>query len=41
MRWRDLEEGLLLVAAESWSLGKFLGLDRGTTGGSTDILMML
>jgi hypothetical protein len=40
-RWRDLGGGLLLVAAGSWSLGKFLGLGRGTTGGSTDIPMML
>jgi hypothetical protein len=41
MRWRGLEGGLLLVAAGSWSLDKLLGLGRGTTGGSTDILMML
>jgi hypothetical protein len=41
MRWRDLGRGLLLVAAGSWSLGKFLGLGRGTTRESTDILMML
>jgi hypothetical protein len=41
MRWRDLEGGLLLVAAGSWSLGKLLGLGRGSTRGSTDILMML
>jgi hypothetical protein len=40
-RWRDLEGGLLLLAARSWSLGKLRGLGRGTTGGSTDILMML
>jgi hypothetical protein len=40
-RWRDLGGGLLLVAAGSWSLGKLLGLGRGTTRGSTDILMML
>jgi hypothetical protein len=40
MRWRDLGGGLLLVAAGSWSLGKLLGLGRGTTRGSTDILMM-
>jgi hypothetical protein len=40
-RWRDLGGGLLLVAAGSWSLGKLLGLYRGTTGGSTDILVML
>jgi hypothetical protein len=40
-RWRDLKGGLLLVAARSWSLDKLLGLDRGTTSGSTDILMML
>jgi hypothetical protein len=33
--------GLLLVAAGAWSLGKLLGLSRGTTRGSTDILMML
>jgi hypothetical protein len=39
-RWRDLRGGLLLVAAGSWSLGKFLGLGRGTTGGSIDILTM-
>jgi hypothetical protein len=41
MRWRDLGGGLLLVAAGSWSLGKLLGLGRGTTRGSTNILMML
>jgi hypothetical protein len=41
MRWRDLGGGLLLVAAEPWSLGKLLGLGRGTTGGSTGILTML
>jgi hypothetical protein len=41
MRWRDLVGGLLLFVAGSWSLGKLLGLGRGTTGGSTDILMML
>jgi hypothetical protein len=41
MRWRDLREGLLLVAVGSWSLGKLLGLGRVTTRGSTDILMML
>jgi hypothetical protein len=40
-RWRDLKGGLLLVAAGPWSLGKLLGLGRGTTRGSTDILMML
>jgi hypothetical protein len=40
-RWRDLRGGLLLVAAGPWSLGKFLGVGRGTTGGSTDILTML
>jgi hypothetical protein len=40
-RWRDHEGGLLLVAAGPWSLGKFLGLGRGTTRGRTDILMML
>jgi hypothetical protein len=40
-RWRDLGGGLLLVATGSWSLGKLLGLDRGTTRGSTDILTML
>jgi hypothetical protein len=39
--WRDLGGGLLLVAPGSWSLGKLLGLDRGTTRGSTDILTML
>jgi hypothetical protein len=39
-RWRDLRGGLLLVAARSWSLGKLLGLDRGTTRGSTEILML-
>jgi hypothetical protein len=39
--WRDLGGGLLLIAAGSWSLGKLLGLGRGTTRGSTDILMML
>jgi hypothetical protein len=37
----DLGGGLLLVAAGSWSLGKLLGLGRGTTRGSTDILTML
>jgi hypothetical protein len=31
----------LLVAAGLWSLGKLLGLGRGTTRGSTDILTML
>jgi hypothetical protein len=41
MRWGDLGGGLLLVAARPWSLGKLLGLGRGTTRGSTDILMML
>jgi hypothetical protein len=40
-RWRDLRGGLLLVAAGPWSLDKLLGLGRGTTGGSTDILTML
>jgi hypothetical protein len=40
-RWRDLRGGLLLVAAGSRSLGKLLGLDRGTTRVSTDILTML
>jgi hypothetical protein len=40
-RWRDLRGGLLLVAAGPWSLGKLFGLGRGTTRGSTDILMML
>jgi hypothetical protein len=40
-RWRDLGGGLLLIATGSWSLGKLLGLGRGTTRGSTDILMML
>jgi hypothetical protein len=40
-RWRDLMGGLLLVAAGPWSLGKLLGLGRGTTRGSTDILTML
>jgi hypothetical protein len=40
-RWRDLGGGLLLVAARLWSLGKLLGLGRGTNRGSTDILMML
>jgi hypothetical protein len=30
-RWRDLGGGLLLVAAGPWSLGKLLGLGRGTT----------
>jgi hypothetical protein len=39
-RWRDLGGGLLLVAARPWSVGKLLGLDRGTTRGSTNILMM-
>jgi hypothetical protein len=41
MRWRDLGGGLLLVATESWSLGKLLGLGRWTTRGSIDILTML
>jgi hypothetical protein len=41
MTWRDLGGGLLLVADGSWSLGKLLGLGRGTTSGSTDILTML
>jgi hypothetical protein len=41
MRWRDLRGGLLLVAAGPWFLGKLLGLGRGITRGSTDILMML
>jgi hypothetical protein len=41
MRWRDLGGGLLLVAAGPWSLGKLLGLSRGTTRGSIDILVML
>jgi hypothetical protein len=40
-RWRDLGGGLLLVAAQSWSIGKLLGLGRRTTCGSTDILMIL
>jgi hypothetical protein len=40
-RWRDLTGGLLLVATRPWSLDKLLGLGRGTTRGSTDILMML
>jgi hypothetical protein len=40
-RWTDLGGGLLLVAARTWSLGKLLGLGRGSTRGSTDILMML
>jgi hypothetical protein len=40
-RWRDLGGGLLLVAVGPWSLGKLLGLGRGTTRGSTDILTML
>jgi hypothetical protein len=40
-RWRDLRGGLLLAAAGLWSLGKLLGLGRGTTRGSTDIQMML
>jgi hypothetical protein len=40
-RWRDLRGGLLLVAAGPWSLGKLLGLGKGTTRGSTDILTML
>jgi hypothetical protein len=39
-RWRDLRGGLLLVAAGLWSLGKLLGLGRGTTRESTDILTM-
>jgi hypothetical protein len=39
-RWRDLGGGLLLVAAGPWSLGKLLGLGRGITRGSTNILMM-
>jgi hypothetical protein len=40
-RWRDLGGGLLLVATGPWSLDKLLGLGRGTTRGSTDILTML
>jgi hypothetical protein len=40
-RWRDLGGGLLLITDGSWSLDKFLGLSRGTTRGSTDILTML
>jgi hypothetical protein len=40
-RWRDLGGALLLVAAGSWSLSKLLGLGRGTTRGSTNILMKL
>jgi hypothetical protein len=40
-RWRDLAGELLLVATGLWSLGKLIGLDRGTTGRSTDILTML
>jgi hypothetical protein len=40
-RWRDLGGGHLLVAVGPWSLGKHLGLGRGTTRGSTDILTML
>jgi hypothetical protein len=40
-RWRDLREGLLLVATGPWSLGKLPGLGIWITGGSTDILMML
>jgi hypothetical protein len=40
-RWRDLGGGLLLVVVGSWYLGKLLGLGRGTTRGSTDILTML
>jgi hypothetical protein len=40
-RWRELRGGLLMVAAGPWSLCKLLGLGRGTTRGSTDILMML
>jgi hypothetical protein len=40
-RWRDLRGGFLLVAAGSWSLSKLLELGRGTTRGSTDILMLL
>jgi hypothetical protein len=41
MRWRDLGGGLLLVAARPWSLSKLLGLGRGTTRESIDIVMML
>jgi hypothetical protein len=40
-RWKDLGGGLLLVAAGPWSLSKILGLGRGTTRGSTNILTML
>jgi hypothetical protein len=40
-RWRDLGGGFLLVAAGPSSLGKLLGLSKGITGGSTDILTML
>jgi hypothetical protein len=39
--WRELGGGLLLVAAGPWSLGKLLGLGRGTTRGGADILTML
>jgi hypothetical protein len=41
MRWKDLGGGLLLVAVGPWFLDKFLRIGRGTTRGSTDILMML
>jgi hypothetical protein len=37
MRWRGLGGGLILISARSW----FLGLGRGTTRGSTNIVMML
>jgi hypothetical protein len=40
-RWRDLWGGLFLVVAGLWSLGKLLGLGRGATRESTDILTML
>jgi hypothetical protein len=40
VRWRGLGGGLLLITARSWYLGKFLGLGRGTTSGSTNILMI-
>jgi hypothetical protein len=39
--WRELGGGLLLVATGLWSLGKLLGLGRGTTRGGADILTML
>jgi hypothetical protein len=41
LRRIHLEALYLLVAVGLWSLGKLLGLGRGTTGVSTDIPTML